>query len=107
MNAGHLIECCVTAEDAEEHVGTDSPRAYSIHPDPLWAVFDRGRLCHSDYGMRLGLGDSILPRARDAYAARLATWEAWEDVANAAMGKPKKTMAAWIDQLAQGAQDRA
>ncbi len=50
--------------------------------------------------LRLGLGNSILPRARDAYRERLATWQAWEDVSNAAMGEPKKTMAAWIEQLA-------
>jgi NAD(P)-dependent dehydrogenase (short-subunit alcohol dehydrogenase family) len=49
--------------------------------------------------LRLGLGTSILPRARAAYAERLATWEAWEDVSNAAMGEPKETMAGWIQQL--------
>jgi len=52
-----------------------------------------------DPPLRLGLGTSILPRARDAYAERLATWESWEDVSNAAMGEPKKTTAAWIEQL--------
>ena len=57
--------------------------------------------------LRLGLGTSILPRARAAYAERLATWEAWEDVSNAAMGEPKKTMAGWIEELAQAAPDRA
>jgi NAD(P)-dependent dehydrogenase (short-subunit alcohol dehydrogenase family) len=51
--------------------------------------------------LRLGLGTSILPRARAAYAERLTTWEAWEDVSNAAMGEPKKTMTEWIEQLAQ------
>ena len=54
-----------------------------------------------DPPLRLGLGTSILPRARAAYAERLATWEAWEDVSNAAMGEPK-TSAAWIEELAQG-----
>lgn len=54
----------------------------------------------NDPPLRLGLGTSILPRARDAYAERLATWEAWEDVSNAAMGEPQKTTAAWIGQLA-------
>ena len=39
--------------------------------------------------LRLGLGTTILSRARAAYAERIATWEAWEDVANAAMGQPK------------------
>ena len=57
--------------------------------------------------LRLGLGTSILPRARAAYAERLATWEAWEDVSNAAMGEPKKSMAEWIGQLAQVASDQA
>jgi NAD(P)-dependent dehydrogenase (short-subunit alcohol dehydrogenase family) len=55
--------------------------------------------------LRLGLGTSILPRARAAYAERLATWEAWEDVANAAMGEPKKTTE-WIEQLAQATPSR-
>jgi hypothetical protein len=57
--------------------------------------------------LRLGLGTSILPRARAAYAERLETWEAWEDVSNAAMGEPKKTMTDWIEQLARGTPDQA
>jgi NAD(P)-dependent dehydrogenase (short-subunit alcohol dehydrogenase family) len=61
----------------------------------------------NDPPLRLGLGTSILPRARDAYAERLATWEAWENVSNAAMGEPKKTTAAWIEQLSHGTQDQA
>jgi NAD(P)-dependent dehydrogenase (short-subunit alcohol dehydrogenase family) len=55
----------------------------------------------NDPPLRLGLGNSILPRAREAYAARLATWEAWEDVSNAAMGEPKRTTTEWIEQLAR------
>jgi len=43
-----------------------------------------------DPPLRFGLGTSILPRARAAYAQRLAAWEAWEDVSNAAMGEPTK-----------------
>ena len=35
---------------------------------------------------RLGVGTTILPRARAAHAERIAAWEAWEDVANTAMG---------------------
>ncbi|MGH8294422.1 MAG: SDR family NAD(P)-dependent oxidoreductase [Steroidobacteraceae bacterium] len=46
--------------------------------------------------LRLGLGTTILPRARAAYAERLATWEAWEGVMNAAMGEPKKTVERWF-----------
>jgi NAD(P)-dependent dehydrogenase (short-subunit alcohol dehydrogenase family) len=57
--------------------------------------------------LRLGLGTSILPRARAAYAERVATWEAWEDVSNAAMGKPQKSLKAWIEQLALGTPDQA
>lgn len=59
-----------------------------------------------DPPLRLGLGTSILPRARAAYAERLGTWEAWEDVSNAAMGEPKKSMVAWIEQLAHGTPDQ-
>jgi hypothetical protein len=50
--------------------------------------------------LRLGLGTTILSRARDAYAERLATWEAWEDVSNAAMGEPKKSHREWIEEMA-------
>jgi short-subunit dehydrogenase len=57
--------------------------------------------------LRIGLGTSILPRARAAYAERLGTWEAWEEVSNAAMGEPKKSMAAWIEQLVHGTTDQA
>src|ERR1700731_1054199 len=57
--------------------------------------------------LRLGLGTSILPRARAAYAERLETWEAWAEVSNAAMGEPKKSMKEWIEQLAQGTPDHA
>ena len=60
-----------------------------------------------DPPLRLGLGNSILPRARDAYAERLAEWEAWEDVSNAAMGEPKKMTAAWIEQLLHGTPEQA
>lgn len=36
--------------------------------------------------LRLFLGTLPLPIVRERYAARLAEWEAWEDVANAAQG---------------------
>jgi NAD(P)-dependent dehydrogenase (short-subunit alcohol dehydrogenase family) len=54
-----------------------------------------------DPPLRLALGTSILPRARAAYAERIKTWEAWEDVANAAMGEPQKSIAEWIEQRGQ------
>jgi NAD(P)-dependent dehydrogenase (short-subunit alcohol dehydrogenase family) len=54
----------------------------------------------NDPPLRLGLGNTILPRARAAYAERLATWEAWEDVSNAAMGEPKKSHREWIEEMA-------
>lgn len=58
--------------------------------------------------LRLGLGNTILPRARATYAERLATWEAWEDVANAALGEPTTTTMPWREQVAQrsGAQSQ-
>lgn len=37
--------------------------------------------------LRLALGSKMLPRARALYADRLATWEAWADVAKAAQGR--------------------
>jgi NAD(P)-dependent dehydrogenase (short-subunit alcohol dehydrogenase family) len=61
----------------------------------------------NDPPLRLGLGNSILPRAREAYRERIATWEAWEDVSNAAMGEPKKSDTQWIEQLAQGTSGQA
>lgn len=61
----------------------------------------------NDPPLRLGLGTTILPRARVAYAERLATWEAWDDVANAAMGVPKKVITPWIEELIQNASGKA
>lgn len=40
--------------------------------------------------LRFFLGSEGLPVARAAYADRLAVWEAWEDVSNAAQGQPTK-----------------
>ncbi len=37
--------------------------------------------------LRFILGSQNLPEARKAYAERLATWEAWESVSNAAQGE--------------------
>lgn len=57
--------------------------------------------------LRLGLGTSILPRARAAYTERIATWEAWEDVSNAAMGEPKKVTEPWAEELVYGTSNQA
>ena len=40
--------------------------------------------------LRFILGNTNLPLACKTYAARLATWEAWEDVSNAAQGERGK-----------------
>ena len=40
--------------------------------------------------LRFIFGRETLPIARAAYAERLATWEAWEAVSNAAQGEPTK-----------------
>ncbi|MFD1676021.1 SDR family NAD(P)-dependent oxidoreductase [Alicyclobacillus fodiniaquatilis] len=40
--------------------------------------------------LRFAIGTDVLPRVRDVYAGRLATWEAWEGVSNAAQGTPQK-----------------
>ena len=39
--------------------------------------------------LRFMLGNQNLPQVRAAYADRLAVWEAWEEVSNAAQGEPK------------------
>lgn len=44
--------------------------------------------------LRFILGNACLPMARAAYADRLATWEAWETVSNAAQGESKKNAVA-------------
>lgn len=43
--------------------------------------------------LRFFLGSHCLPWVRAAYAERLATWEAWETVSNAAQGNPAKVNA--------------
>jgi NAD(P)-dependent dehydrogenase (short-subunit alcohol dehydrogenase family) len=42
-----------------------------------------------DPPLRVILGNVILPAARAAYASRLANWEAWEAVSNAAQGESR------------------
>ncbi len=37
--------------------------------------------------LRFAVGAGVLPRTRAAYASRIATWEAWEAVSNAAQGE--------------------
>lgn len=39
--------------------------------------------------LRFAVGSTLLPMARAVYADRIATWEAWEDVSNAAQGEPQ------------------
>lgn len=43
-----------------------------------------------DPPLRFFLGNQNLPQVRAVYADRLATWEAWEAVSNAAQGEPQK-----------------
>jgi hypothetical protein len=50
-------------------------------PPALFAVVDTPQP-----PLRLFLGSHNLPGVRTAYAERLATWEAWEAVANGAQG---------------------
>ncbi len=47
-----------------------------------------------DPPLRFIVGNAMLPIVRAAYADRLATWEAWEDVSNAAQGEPKNSAVA-------------
>ena len=50
-------------------------------PAALFAVVDAAQP-----PLRLFLGRHNLPTVRDTYAQRLAVWEEWETVANAAQG---------------------
>ena len=53
-------------------------------PDAIFKIVDA-----ENPPLRLNLGSHNLPWVRTAYAERLATWEAWESVANAAQGQSK------------------
>ncbi len=44
--------------------------------------------------LRFVVGNTVLPMVRAAYAERLAVWEEWEDVSNAAQGDPTKAITA-------------
>ncbi|GGM84408.1 short-chain dehydrogenase/reductase [Dyadobacter beijingensis] len=50
-------------------------------PDALFQVIDA-----PEPPLRFFLGNQCLPWVRKAYAERLATWEAWEEVSNSAQG---------------------
>jgi hypothetical protein len=47
-----------------------------------------------DPPLRFVVGATVLPIVRAAYAERLAAWDAWEAISNAAQGKAKKGPAA-------------
>jgi hypothetical protein len=107
---GQPLQCCQSGQ----HVGTDfaSPSSLKIAPgmgayaDLRERVF--GRLSSAERGdpqataeailaivdaqdppLRFALGSTVLPMARAIYDGRLATWEAWETVSNAAQGEPR------------------
>ncbi len=42
-----------------------------------------------DPPLRFAVGSTVLPMARAAYAERIATWEAWAEVSDAAQGEPR------------------
>jgi NAD(P)-dependent dehydrogenase (short-subunit alcohol dehydrogenase family) len=50
-------------------------------PEALFQIVDA-----QEPPLRFFLGSQCLPWVRKAYAERLATWEAWEDVSNSAQG---------------------
>lgn len=43
-----------------------------------------------DPPLRFAVGNTVLPMARAAYADRIATWESWAEVSDAAQGEPRK-----------------
>jgi NAD(P)-dependent dehydrogenase (short-subunit alcohol dehydrogenase family) len=54
-------------------------------PEAILKIVDAG-----DPPLRFFVGNTNLPVARAAYAARLATWEAWEADSNAAQGESRR-----------------
>lgn len=50
-------------------------------PDAILKIVDA-----EDPPLRFALGSTLLPTARAVYKDRIATWEAWEDISNAAQG---------------------
>ena len=54
-------------------------------PDAILKVVDA-----ENPPLRLAVGSTVLPTARTVYADRIATWEAWENVSNAAQGDTRK-----------------
>ena len=57
-------------------------------PDAIFQIVDA-----ENPPLRFFLGSHCLPWVRTAYAERLATWEAWEAVSNAAQGESRKELA--------------
>lgn len=57
-------------------------------PDALFRIVDTPQP-----PLRFFLGSHALPWVRSAYAERLATWEAWEEVSNSAQGNMNKELA--------------
>ena len=55
-------------------------------PDAVLAVVDA-----EDPPLRFFVGNTGLPRVREAYQARLAGWEQWAELSNSAQGEPKKS----------------
>ena len=55
-------------------------------PEAIFSIVDANKP-----PLRFILGSGVLPIARSVYADRLATWEAWESVSNAAQGNPVKS----------------
>lgn len=54
-------------------------------PDAILKVVDA-----ENPPLRLAVGSTVLPTTRTVYADRIATWEAWENVSNAAQGDTRK-----------------
>ena len=65
--------------------------AHSMKGDPAATAEAVLKLVDSaEPPLRFILGNTNLPLVRKTYASRLATWEAWEEVSNAAQGEPRQ-----------------
>jgi NAD(P)-dependent dehydrogenase (short-subunit alcohol dehydrogenase family) len=70
-------------EQMVSRLGTMDKGDPQATPEAVLAVVDA-----ENPPLRFFVGNTGLPRVREAYQARLAEWEQWEELSNSAQGKP-------------------
>ncbi len=97
QHSGHIIGVSsvagVYAAPAETRAQVFAGGASTNFGDPAATSASLFKVVDSEQPpLRFFLGTEGLPVARAAYAERLAVWESWEDVSNAAQGQPTKQL---------------